>query len=186
MIDLTGARSLLRIEDPEYGRLDRELDGALARILDPALDSALRTTQADAASAQLADRTSGALRLVAQRGLTGPVLDYFEVVIEDESIYGAGLRTSQPVWIPDLARSPILADTPALDVLLDAGIRALASVPVQASGGHVLAVLSVYHRLVTHWTAEQIAGFEQLSRSVAEQCRSAWGSTPAPTSRTAV
>ena len=69
---------------------------------------------------------------MAQRSLTGPVLDYFEVVSEDESICGAGLRTSQPVWIPDLARSSILADTPALDVLLDAGVRALASLPVHA------------------------------------------------------
>jgi hypothetical protein len=56
MIDLTGASPLLSIEDPEYRRLDGQLDGALARILDSALDSALRTTQADAASAQLADR----------------------------------------------------------------------------------------------------------------------------------
>jgi anti-anti-sigma factor len=186
MIDLTGASPLLSIEDREYGRIDGQVDRALARILDPALDSALRTTQANAASAQLADPPSRALRLVAQRGLPGPVLDYFEVVSEDESICGAGLRTSHPVWIPDLARSPILADTPALDVLLDAGIRALASVPVQPPDGHLLAVLSVHHRLVTHWTAEQIAGLEQLGRSVAEQCRSACRSTPALTSRTAV
>ena len=186
LIDLTGASPLLSIEDPEYGHLDGQLDGALTGILDTALDSALRTTQADSASAQLADPTSGALRLTAHRGLTGPVLDYFEVVNEDESICGAGLRTSQPVWIPDLARSPILADTPALDVLLDAGIRALASVPIQAPDGQLLAVLSVHHRLVTHWTRPQIAGLERLGRSVAKQCRSACRSTSALTSRTAV
>jgi hypothetical protein len=62
---------------------------------------------------------------VAHRGLTGLVLDYFETVNEDEPLCGAGLPTSQPVWLSDLARSPILADTPALDVLLDAGVRAL-------------------------------------------------------------
>ena len=186
MIDLTGASPLLSIEDPEYGHLDGRVDGALTRILDTALDSALRTTQADAASAQLADPTSGALWLVAQRGLTSPILDYFEIVGEDESICGAGLRTSRPVWIPELARSPILADTPALDVLLDAGVRALASVPVQAPDGRLLAVLSVHHRLVTHWTRPQMAGLEQLGRSVAKHCRSAYRSTPTLTSRTAV
>jgi anti-sigma B factor antagonist len=180
MIDLAGASPLLSIEDPEYGHFnfDGQVDEALARILDTALDSVPRTTQADAASAQLADRSSGALRLVAQRGLTGPVLDYFELVSADESLCGPGLRTSQPVWIPDLARSLILADTPALDVLLDAGVRALASLPVQAPDGQLLAVLSVYHRLVTHWTSAQMAGLEQLGRTVAEQCRSAWAPHP--------
>jgi anti-sigma B factor antagonist len=59
MIDLTGVSPLLSIEDPEYGRLDGQVDGALTRILDTALDPALRTTQADAASAQLADPPSG-------------------------------------------------------------------------------------------------------------------------------
>src|SRR5947209_12476767 len=186
MIDLTGASPLLSIEDPEYGHLDAQLHGALTRILDSALESALWSTRADAASAQLADPTSGALRLVAQRGLTGPVLDYFEVVSEDESLCDAGVRVSQAVWIPDLARSPIVADTPALDVLLDAGVRALASVPVQTSDGQLLAVLSVHHRLVTHWTRPQMAGLEQLGRSVAKQCRSACRSTPALSSGTAV
>jgi hypothetical protein len=123
---------------------------------------------------------------VAHRGLTGPVLDYFEIVNEDESICGPGLRTSQPVWIADLARSPILADTPTRDVLLDAGVRALASLPVQAPGGQLLAVLSVYHRLIAHCRRAQMAGLQQLGRSVAEQCRSACRSTPALTSRTAV
>ena len=75
---------------------------------------------------------------------------------------------------------------PALDVLLDAGIRALASVPVQAPAGQLLAVLSIYHQLITDWTRPQMAALEQLGRSVAEQCRSACRSTPALTSRTAV
>lgn len=75
----------------------------------------------DLASAHLAVRTTGAPRLVAQRGLTGRVRDYFEVMSDDEPVCGAGLGTGQPVWIPDLARSSILAETPALDVLPDAG-----------------------------------------------------------------
>jgi anti-anti-sigma factor len=186
MIDLTGASPLLSIEDPEYGRLDGQVDRALVRILDAALDPAVRTTQADAASAQLADPPSGALRLVAHRGLTGPVLDYFETINEDEPLCGAGLPTSPPVWIPDLARSPILADTPALDVLLDAGVRALASLPVQAPDGQLLAVLSIFHRRVAHWTHAQIAGLEQLGSCVPKQCRSACRSTPALTSRSAI
>jgi anti-sigma B factor antagonist len=173
MIHLTGAEPLLSIEDPQYGHLDGQADGALAKILDAALDPAMRIARADLASAQLADRSTHAMRIVAHRCLTRPLLDYFEVMSEDEPICGAGLGTGQPLWIPDLARSAILAETPTLDVLLDAGVRALGSVPVPAPDGQLLAALSVYHRLVTHWTHAQTAELEQLGRSVAEQCRSA-------------
>jgi anti-anti-sigma factor len=178
MIDLTGASPLLSIEDPGPTRLDDPVDGQLAMILDAALDPAMRIAQADLASAHLAERTTGALRIVAQRGFTDPLLDYFEVMSEDESVCGRDLGMGQPVWIPDLARSSILADTPALDLLLDAGFRALASVPIHATDGHLLGVLFVHHRLVSHCTHAQMAGLEQLGRSVTDQCRAARLSTP--------
>ena len=182
MIDLTGAAPLLSIEDPDPAHLGGQADGKVARILDAALDPAMRITQADLASAQLAERTSGALRLVAQRGLSDPLLDYFEVMSEDEPVCGAGLGAGQPVWIPDLTRSAIVAETPALDVLLEAGVRALACIPIRCPDGQLLARLAVHHRLVTNWTQAQMAGLEELGHTVAEQCRSACLATPGLTS----
>src|SRR5207248_8189829 len=96
-------------------------------------------------------------------------LDYFEILNDSESVCGTALRTGRAVWVPDVVRSSILADTQALDVLLDAGVRAMACVPVK-SDGELIAVLSLHHRLTTEWTAEQKIELEQLARSVAHQC----------------
>jgi anti-anti-sigma factor len=178
MIELTGAWQLLSVEDADAGPFAGHADAALAGILDAAIEAAVRVARADMATAQLIDRSTGALRIVAQRGFNSPFLDYFELVTDGESVFGTAVRSGQPVWIPDVARSSILADTPALDVLLDTGVRALACVPAPAPEGQLLAMLSLHHRLVTDWTDEQKAGLEKLSRSVAQQSLTACASTP--------
>jgi GAF domain-containing protein len=96
-------------------------------------------------------------------------MDWLETVNDGESFCPAP-GGEQPIWIPDLARSPILADTPARRALLDAGARALASVSVMSSAVALIAILSIHRRLVTDWTARQKAELEQLGRSLAPRC----------------
>lgn len=132
----------------------------------------MRIARADRSTAHVADPSTGYRRIVAQRGFNSAVLDWLEMVSDGESACAA-LAGGQPIWVPDVARSLVLADTPAVDALLDAGVRALACVPVKSSWTRLFAILSVHHRLVTDWTAVQKAELEQLGRSVAPQCLAA-------------
>ena len=168
MLELTGARPLLAIDDGGNTRSPTQPATQLTPILDAALEPAMRIARANRSTVHVADPT-GAPRIVAQRGFNAAVLDWLEIVSDGESVRGA-LAGEQAIWTPDVVRSPILADTPALDALLDAGIRALASIPVKSSDAPLIAILSVHHRLVTDWTAGQKDELEQLGRSVARRC----------------
>jgi GAF domain-containing protein len=129
----------------------------------------MRIARVDRSIAHVVDPSTGARRIVAHRGFNRAVLDWLEIVSDSESIRPA-LAGEQSIWIPDVARSSILADTPALDALLDAGVRALVCVPVKSSETPLIAILSVHGRLVTNWTAGQKDELEQLGRSLAPWC----------------
>lgn len=120
-----------------------------------AVTEAIRVSGADAGNAQLVDPATGALRIVAQRGFKHPFLDFFEIVHDEESACGTALATATPVWVPQVATSPIFAGTPARDVMLDAGSQAVASVPVRAHHGGVIAMISVHYHQPAAWTERQ-------------------------------
>jgi GAF domain-containing protein len=82
-------------------------------------------------------------------------LNFFEIVHDEESACGTALAAGKPVWVPEVASSPIFAGTPSLDVMLDAGSRAVASMPVRAEDGHVIAMISVHCHQPTAWTEQQ-------------------------------
>jgi anti-sigma B factor antagonist len=170
LIELTGARPLLAIEDTQNGDSDLAAAEEITPILDAAIGLAMRIAESDRSTAELRDPRTGGLRIVAQRGFNRPVLESFEIMSDGESIGGTVLLGGQSVWVADMARSSILAGSPALDVLLDAGVRAMTSWPAMSSDGQLIAVLSLYRRLPTDWTAEQKVELEQLGRSVAHQC----------------
>lgn len=167
MLELTGVRSLLVVDDPERPRAEIPAEAELTPILDSAIELARRIAHADKATAQLLDPTTGDLRIVAQHGFHSAFLDYIELVSEIEPLC-APLRRGQSVWVADLARSPLLADTPELGWLLDAGVRAAASIPVNRDG-ELIAGLSLYHHTPAEWTAEQKLELERLGRSVVQR-----------------
>jgi anti-anti-sigma factor len=169
MLELTGVRPLLAIEDDDDRRVDDPARPELARILNAAIELAMRIAHADRSTAQLLEPATGELRTIAHRGFSSPLLDSVELLTDTESVCGTALRRGRPVWVADAARSSMLADTPALDVLLDAGVRAVASVPVKC-GEELVAALSLQHRRPTTWTPAQKVDLEQLGRSVAQEC----------------
>lgn len=153
--------------DASFGPLT--VTPAVVTVLEETLNAALRRAEADMANAQLLDPTSGTLRIAAQRGFTRRFLDFFEVVERADSACGAALAERQPVWVDDVANSPIFADTPAREVVLDAGVRAVASVPVLTPAGELLAVVSVHRRRAGQWTAGQRDELDRISRAVGQR-----------------
>lgn len=107
---------------------------------------------ADMANIQLLDPASRALRIIAQHGFGSEFLEFFEIVRSEESACGMALVKARPVWVPDVARSPIFAGTPAGHAMLGAGARSVASVPVLGKEGALIAMISAHRRKPGAWT----------------------------------
>jgi GAF domain-containing protein len=109
------------------------------------VDSAMRIAHADMANIQLFDPASGRLRIEAQRGFHEPFLEFFNAVSEGHAACGTALKCRTQVVVEDVAANPIFQSTPSLEVVLDAGVRAVQSTPLIGRSGAVLGILS------THW-----------------------------------
>lgn len=151
VLELTGSLPLVCPDTAGAAARTQAPDAAVISACETALGEAIGVSGADTGNAQLVVPASGALRIVAQHGFKRPFLDFFETVHDEESACGTALAAGEPAWVPQVARSPIFAGTPARDVMLEAGSRAVASVPVQAGDGNVIAMISVhYHEPAAH------------------------------------
>lgn len=127
----------------------------------------LRITDAAKANLQIFDSTHNCLQIVAQLGFSQPFLDFFNSVHAGEAVCGHAFATRNRVIVEDVTESPIFRGTPALEVLLDAGVRAVQSTPLVSSSGTVLGILS------THWpspgclSTRALASLDALTRLVA-------------------
>ena len=125
------------------------------------------TVQAGGASMgnlQLVDAPRGELRIVAQQGFRQPFLDYFAIVRDTSSACGAALNLAAPVWVDDVAASPVLGDTGARQVILDAGARAVASLPVRTREGEIVAVISVHYPRPVEWPRWQRLQLQEMAQ----------------------
>jgi anti-anti-sigma factor len=166
LLDVSGLRPLLELEDASHDG-DAVLGASrdVVAICTEAIEAAMRIDRAAMANAQLLDPRTRSLRIVAQHGFKSDFLEFFEFVDDDESACGAALNSGRSVWVRSTAASTIFARTPALDVMLDAGSRAVASVPVISPRGRLMAMISTHHCRRPAWTDEHKLKLEQLARS---------------------
>ncbi|MFD0307161.1 GAF domain-containing protein [Streptomyces sp. NPDC127119] len=155
-LHLSGGLRALRIaETPgvSTGRADGRRNEVVLR---QALATALRVTGAPMGNVQFLDPASDTLRISAQRGFHHPFLSYFRSVevAGHGSACGAAARQRRPVFVEDIRASPLFVGTAAGDVLHDAGVRAVASLPVMTPGGELAGMLSVHRAKPTVWAAE--------------------------------
>jgi PAS domain S-box-containing protein len=118
--------------------------GDLSVVLDEVVEAAISISGADMGNFQLYDTTSGKLTIVAYQGFDQPFLEFWNTVQEGKGACGSALESSNRVIIEDVNLSPIFAGTPALDVQLQAGVRAVQSTPVISRSGKFLGVFSTH------------------------------------------
>ena len=152
------ARATRLLRDSER-RLTRHLDGMKwlhetgkvcaragakpADCLGAILDAAIRITGADKGNIQVFD--GDALVIAVQRGFEPAFLEFFaRVGTGHAAACGAAMRSGRRVVIEDVARSELFAGHPAQQVLLDAGIHSIQSVPLVSSTDMVLGVISTH------------------------------------------
>jgi len=116
-----------------------------AECLDTILAAAVWIAGADKGTLQLYDEASGALQLATHVGFDARYATFFATVDRDEvASCGVALAAGERVIVEDVATSPIFAGQPALQVLLDAGVRAVQSTPLVSSGGTILGMMSTH------------------------------------------
>jgi GAF domain-containing protein len=116
-------------------------------MLGPVVDAAVRITGADMGNLQLFDPASNSLRIHAQRGFSDDFLKFFDCVHGGQAACGTAVKSRRRVIVRDVAESPIFCGATALEVLLDAGARAVQSTPLIGPSGSLLGAIS------THWAS---------------------------------
>lgn len=100
-----------------------------------------------------------------------PFLRFFAEVNHREAACGTALKLLKQVIVGDVRERAIFADTAALDILLEAGIRAVQSTPLVTSGGCIVGMISTHYRVPTRPTREQLRLLDKLAEITAEFIR---------------
>ncbi len=118
--------------------------GDFSLLLHEILDAAIEITGAQMGNIQLFE--GDLLRINAQRGFGSTFLEFFDEVHSEQAACGTALQRNERVIVDDVAMSPIFESTPALEVMLAAGARAVQSTPLVSRSGRVLGMFSTHYR----------------------------------------
>jgi PAS domain S-box-containing protein len=115
-------------------------------LLDKIVFAAIEIMHADMGNMQQITG-EGDLKIVAQSGFKQPFLDFFNCVGTDShAACSVAMASKERIIISDVTQSPIFLNTPSLDVLLEAGVRAVVSTPFFTRSGEFLGVISTHYR----------------------------------------
>ncbi len=143
-------------------------DGNLTPVLTEIVDAAIAISGADFGNIQLLDAQSSQLRIVAQRGFPQWWLDYWSKVSKGQGTCGTALEHLERVIIEDVERSPVFAGTPALEIQLKAGVRAVQSTPLLSRSGMPLGMFSTHYKTPQRPDSHTLALLDLLARQAAD------------------
>ena len=130
--------------------------GGLPPLLQEVMDTAVAIVSASHGTLQLFEGDS--LRIVAHHAHRPPFLEFFAAAENCASACGEAQRRGERVVVPDVEASPLLAGTPSLRVLREAGVRAVQSTPLMSRTGALLGILT------THWDEPYVPDEHDLWR----------------------
>lgn len=136
-----------------------------AKVLNAAIERAIVIDGASMVTTQVVDPQDQTLRIAVHSGFSREFLNFFETVDGSESACGSALHAAAAVWVPDITESPIFAGTPALDVMLNAGSRAVASVPITSSSGRLIAMISTHHAQPAQWNHQRRLDLQRIAQA---------------------
>jgi PAS domain S-box-containing protein len=132
------------------------------------LDAAIALTSADLGAIQLFDQDAKVLKIVASRGFEKEFVEYCNAAQHSQAACGTASQTGKRVVIEDITTSSIFAGSPALDVLLAAGVRAVESTPLIGRSGRVVGVLSTHYRTHRRLADRDLHVLDLLARQAAD------------------
>ena len=122
-------------------------EGNLESVLGEIVEAAIAISGADFGNMQLLDPKSSDLHIVAQRGFPMWWLDFWNSVSKGQGACGTALQRRERVIIEDVEQSPIFVGTPALEIQLKAGVRAVQSTPLVSRSGKPLGMFSTHYKM---------------------------------------
>ncbi|MGC9986495.1 MAG: ATP-binding protein [Polyangia bacterium] len=121
-------------------------EGNLEPVLVEIVEAAIAISGADFGNIQILNPESSRLKIVAQRGFPTWWLDYWSSVSEGKGSCGTALQRGERVIIEDVEKSPVFVGTPALEIQLQAGVRAVQSTPLVSRSGEPLGMFSTHYK----------------------------------------
>jgi PAS domain S-box-containing protein len=138
-------------------------------LLEEIVDLAITITHADMGNIQLFDPASRRLKVAAYRGHERWWLDFFESVAEGRGAScGAALQQGARAIVEDVTKSPVFVGTPALEVQLRAGIRAVQSTPLFGSSGDLVGMISTHFHAPHRPEERDLRLLDVLARQAAD------------------
>ncbi len=155
--------------------LSRKLIGAqgIKPLLKEIMDAAVEIVNAQKGTLQLLEGNS--LCIVAHHGHQQPFLDYFESAENVASVCGVATQRGERVVIEDVEKSSLFAGTPSLDVMREAGVRAVQSTPMLSLTGELMGILTTQWDIPYSPNEHDLWRIDLLARQAAdmiEQARS--------------
>lgn len=160
---LTGPRPNAR-----WGRtIDRREGDAPDRraLAEAALDAALHFSGAPRGNVQFLHE-DGVLRIEAQRGFERPFLDFFREVDHRGSACGEARATGRAVVVEDVASTTLYDGTEGRQAMLEAGARAVTSIPIVGRAGGLVGILSVHWESVHRPDDHTLARLDGIARRI--------------------
>jgi len=120
-------------------------DAGLKRMLEEIVNAAIDISGADFGNIQLIDAKSSGLTIVAHRGFPQWWVDFWNNLPKGQGSCGASLKRRKRVIVENVEKSPIFTGK-ALRMQLQAGVRAVQSIPIVSRSGKPLGMFSTHYK----------------------------------------
>ncbi|HJU93383.1 MAG TPA: ATP-binding protein [Pyrinomonadaceae bacterium] len=140
------------------------VNGCLQEILNVAIE----ISGADKGNIQLLDLESGHLNLTAHSGFEEPFLKFFGNITDGNTACRLALDSQQRIIVEDVNESDIFSSEGAREVLHDAGVRAVQSLPLVSSGGQLLGAISTHFSEPHRPSEQELRLMDLLARQTAD------------------
>jgi GAF domain-containing protein len=146
-------------------RTHRSMGGSRETGLQLALDAALSIAAASRGNIQVVARAGG-LKVLTQRGFDAAFLNYFEYVNDARCACGVALARRRPVVVADVVGSPEFPMAETVQVLLDADVRSVVSIPLVRADA-AFGMLSVHYHRPQACTDAELRRLSELADTIA-------------------
>ena len=119
---------------------------SLPEVMNEIVEAAVSSLESDMGNLQILDPISGSLKIVAHSGFSKPWLDFWDSVHIGHGACGTAIKEGGRIIVEDITKSDIFIGTPALDVQLAEGVRAVQSTPLIGRSGNILGMLSTHFK----------------------------------------
>ncbi len=142
--------------------------GHLESFFTQVVETAVAITGADFGHIQLLQPESEDLRIVCQVGFPTWWVEFWDTVSRGQGVCGTALERGERVIVEDVEQSEIFLGTPALEVQLRAGVRAVQFTPLVSHQGKPLGMFSTHYRNRGRPNQRELQLLDFLARQVAD------------------